>query len=387
LAGVVYAAEPKGPIKIGLLLPMTGSLASNGEDVSKGFKLYLKQIDYQVSGRKIELVIADDKANPTEGHTKVRELVEREKVDILSGFVHSGVALALRDYIVSKKIPTVISAASIPALTLEKKSPYIFRVTVTAGMEALAGGWYAYSKLGIKKIIFIGFEFSFGFDNASAFKKFFTESGGKVVDEIYAPLGTADYGPFLTRILRKASEADSCVVVFAGADATRFTKQYAEYGLKKKLPIFCTNALVESTILPFEGDDAVGIKSFAYYVHTVDNPVNRSFAKAFMDEYKLPANQFSEPGYVSAKVIVEGIKVLGGDISDTSRLLEAIRHVQFNAPRGPFRFGKNQDAILPIYIVEIKKNPDGEIYPAIIDIIPNVDQNWRGARYEQGKWR
>ena len=172
------------------------------------------------------------------GPTKAKELVEKDKVHLLAGIVHSGVALAIRDYVTEKKIPLVITNAGAPELTASKKSPYIFRVSFANGQQALAGGWYIFNKAGLKKMVVLAPDYSAGHDKANGFMKYFKESGGTVVKEIYPPLETQDFGPYITEIRKIAKDANGTWAFFAGSDSIRFVTQYAEFGLKESLPLF-----------------------------------------------------------------------------------------------------------------------------------------------------
>jgi branched-chain amino acid transport system substrate-binding protein len=372
-----FASEAQ-PIKIGFLAPLTGVLADNGDEMRKGFELYLKQIGHKAAGKKIEAIVADDEAKPAVGITKVHELVEREKVNLLGGIVHSGVALAVRDYVHSHKIPLVLGMAGAKIITQDPKikSHYIYRSSTSAPMADFVGGWYAYTKLGFRKAIVSAPDYVAGHDEADGFMKFFKQLGGKVVLEIYPPFGAADYGPYLSKIVEKAKEADVFWCFFSGTEAVRFVKQYADYGLKEKLTPFLGGFTLEEGILPAIGDVALGIKTYVTYSRNIDNPENRSFVSAYKSEYKSNPGEFSEEGYVVAKVYIEAIKAANGDLSNIDRFVEALGKVKFNAPRGPFRFDKDHNAVRNIYIGEVGKDTNGELSIIISEVMPGVHQYW-----------
>ena len=373
-----FAREAQ-PIKIGLLVSLTGALADNGEDMRNGFELYLKEIGHDVAGRRIEVIVADDETQPAKGLTKVRELVEMHKVDLLGGVVHSGVAKAIRNYVHSHKVPLVLGMAGAHELTQDPnlKSAYIYRSSTSAPMADFVGGWYAYTKLGIKKAVVAASDFVAGRDEANGFMKYFKEYGGKVVLEVYPPLETADYSSFLAQISGKAKEANAFWCMFSGAAGIRFIKQYADYGLKKKLPPFISSWAVEEGILPAIGEAALGIKTYVLYSRNIDNPENRMFLTAYKTEYKRNPGEFSEEGYVVAKVYAEAIKAMKGNLSNIDRFMETVGKVKFGAPRGPFMFDKDHNAVRDVYFGEIGKDASGELCTILSgDIVRGVHQYW-----------
>jgi branched-chain amino acid transport system substrate-binding protein len=368
-----WSAEP---IKIGFMAPYVGVYTKLGIDMDNGFKLYLDEVAWTAGGRKIEVIKSDTEGKPELGPTKARELVEKDKVNLLAGIVHSGVALAIRDYVTEKKIPLMITNAGAPELTAQKKSPYIFRDSFANGQQDLAGGWYAFNKLGIKKVAMMAPDYSAGHDKANGFMKYFKESGGKVVKEIYPPLATQDYAPFLAEIRKLAKEIDGTWAFFAGSDCIRFVTQYAEYGLKEVAPLFVIGDTVDDSFLPSIRDAALGVKSYIHYGVTIDNPENKKFVEAYRKKYKEDPSMFSEQGYVGARAIVEAVNAVKGKVEDTEPFLEALRKVAFAAPRGPFKFDANQNVIENVYIRKVDL-VQGKPLNVVTDVVPDVDQNWK----------
>jgi branched-chain amino acid transport system substrate-binding protein len=363
-------------IKIGFMAPYVGVYTKLGKDMDKGFKLYLDEVGWKAGGRKIEVIKTDTEGKPPLGPTKARELVEKDKVNLLAGIVHSGVAYAIRDYVTEKKIPLILTNAGAPKLTTDKKSPYIFRVSFANGQQDLAGGWYAYNKAGIKKVAIIAWDYSAGHDKANGFMKYFKGSGGKVVKEVYPPLGTQDFAPFLAQLREVAKDIDATWAFIPGSGAIRFIIQYEEYGLKKDVPLFVIGDTVDDAFLPSMRGAALGAKSYLHYGVTVDTPENKKFVPAYFKKYKENPSIFSEQGYVGAKVIVEAINAVKGKVEDTDAFLAAVKKVSFKAPRGPFKFDANQNVIENVYIRVVEK-VDGKLLSVVKDVIPDVDQHWK----------
>lgn len=383
VTGLLFAASSiaaeTGPIKIGFMAPYVGVYTKLGTDMDKGFNLYLDEIGSKAAGRQIVVSKEDTEAKPELGPTKARKLIENDNVQIIAGIVHSGVAMAIRDMVNDKKIPLVVTNAGAPDITGAKKSPYIFRVSFANGQQDLAGGWYAYNKLGFKKMIVIAPDYAAGHDKANGFMKYFKESGGQIVEEIYPPLNTNDFGPYLTKIMDKQKEIDGVWAFFAGSGSIRLITQYDEYGLKASIPLYTIGDTLDDAFLPSMKDSAVGIKNYLHYADTIKSPENEKFVKAYTEKYKEPPGVFSEQGYVGAKAIVAAIEAVKGNVEDKEAFIAALRKVSFAAPRGPFSFDDNQNVIENVYIRRVDK-VDGKYLNTILDTIPAVDQNWTPAK-------
>ncbi|MBI3015232.1 MAG: ABC transporter substrate-binding protein [Candidatus Tectomicrobia bacterium] len=369
------APATRSAIKIGFMAPYVGVYAKPGKDMDNGFKLYLEEIKSQAGGRKIQLITEDTEAKPEIGPIKARKLVERDKVNILAGIIHSGVAYSIRDYVEANKIPLVITNAGAARLTAQDRSSYIFRVSFVNGQQDLAGGWYAYEKAGIRRVIAMAPDYSAGHEKAQGFLKTFKAAGGQVVAEIYPPLATQDFAPFLAQVTSKAGSTDAVWAFFAGSDSIRFIKQYAEYGLKDKVKLFVLGDTVDDSFLPSIGDAALGIANYLHYATTLDTSENKKFVAAYRQKYNEDPSMFSEQGYVGARVIAEAIKAVKGNVENREQFLEALRQVQFEAPRGPFKFDKFQNVIEPVYIRKVEKI-GGKLQNVVTDKISDVDQFW-----------
>lgn len=358
----------KDPVKVGLLVPYTGVFTSNGVDITRGIELYLDEVGWKAGGRDIKLIKEDSEMNGQVGLQKTRRMIESEKIQILTGVVSSTVAYAIRDYVVENKLPFIIANAGACGLTREKASEYIFRVSFSNGQYEYPMGQYIYNKLNVRKVVVMAPDYAAGHEKAEGFMAGFKAEGGQIVQEIYPKLGTTDYSPYLVQI----KDADAVWVHFSAADSIKFVKQYDEYGLKNKLPLLSSGDLVDESSLPGQGDSAIGIISALHYSAALTNPENQKFVKNYTAKYGEGPNMFAEQGYVAAKVIVKGIEATGGNVSDTKQLLDSIRKVQFDAPRGPFKFDpKSQNVIFNTYIRKTEKIND-KLVNTVIETIPDV---------------
>jgi branched-chain amino acid transport system substrate-binding protein len=374
--GALEAAEP---IKIGFLAPYVGVFAKFGGDLRDGFKLYLDEIGYKVAGREIIFIGEDTEGKPEVGLTKTRKLVEKDRVHILAGIISSGVAYAVRDYVISQKVPLVICNAGATRLTKEDRHPLIFRTSFANGQQDLAGGWYAYTKMGARKAIIMASDYAAGHEKAAGFLKTFKFMGGEVVEAIYPPLGTTDFAPYLAKIAGYAGKADIVMNFFPGSDGVRFINQYYEYGLKEKIKLFCEEGTVDEANLPSQKEAALGVLSYARYSFGHDSQENKRFIKEYQKKYKYDPGSLSEGGYVGAKAIVKAIEAVRGRIEDQEAFLKALRGVKFEAPRGPIRFDEHQNVIFNVYIQRVEKR-EGRYNNYVVDIIKDVDQYWMPKR-------
>ena len=375
-AGVV-AQGGKEPIRIGLLNPITGPLAVNGTEITDGIKYYWEdEMGGQVAGRPVRLIVEDDEGKPDVGLTKTRKLVESDRVHLILGPVSSAVAIAFRDYVHERKVPTIITQATANNLTAERASPSLFRSAMSSYQQEAAGGWYVAAKLGHRRIAVVGLDYVAGHEQTDGFIKTFMESGGQSVEKVLMPLGAMDMGPYITRIQSKAGELDAVVAILWGPSAPQWLKAWPEYGLKGKLPLLSLGETVNEVYLRSVGDVALGIVSWLSYSPAVDSAENKRFVQAFTRKYRKDPGYNHHLGYLAAKAGGEAIKAVNGNVEDQARFVEAIRKVRFEAPGGTFRFDEKQNAVIPTYIRKVEK-VGGKLQNSVIDVVPDVDQFWK----------
>ena len=375
------AAEPT--IRIGVMSPNTGPYAAIGEDVRNGFQLYLDEVGAKVGGARLELVFEDSQAKPDVGLTKARKLVESDKVAFLGGVVSSSVAYALRDYVVEKNIPYVVSVSSADGRTQQLAAPNIFRTNSSGSQASHPFGKWLYDK-GYRRLILVATGYAAGFEQTGGIARTFTQAGGKIVQTLYPPLGTADFAPFLSSI--KVKDADAVAAVFAGSEAIKFVKQYDEYGLKGTLPLVSSSMLTDDMILEAQGKSALGILSSSHYSARVKTPENEAFVKAYQKRFGRTPTFYSEGSYVAARAIGEAIKALNGDVSDKTKVNKTLAGVKFAAPRGAFRFDDYRSPVHDIYVFEVKR-VDGKLVNEPVAKVPDVSQfyTWQPKEFMEMK--
>ncbi|HYB72686.1 MAG TPA: ABC transporter substrate-binding protein [Candidatus Sulfotelmatobacter sp.] len=376
LAGLLIpgpAPAQRPPVKVGLLYSTTGVYAGPSRDGINGFKLAFDEVNNEVAGRKVEVIIEDDQAQPAVALTKTRKLVERDRVNVLAGIIWSPNAVAVRDYVHESKVPLVISEGAARVLTQERRSPYIFRSSFAGAQMTRPFGAYACKALGYKKVAVIGFDSVFGREEADAFETGCSESGGKVVLKVFPPVETADFGTYLAQVA--AASPDAVWAIWSGAAAIRFHQQYKEFGLKGKFPLIGFGALVDDAVLRAVGDTALGVVTNYFYVTTLDLPENRRFVQAYRQKYGEEPGIFANGGYMAARVIREAAAPINGDVENTPKFLEALRKVHFDSPRGPFRLDPYQNPIENVYIQKVDR-VGGKVANVVVDTLRDVEQYW-----------
>jgi branched-chain amino acid transport system substrate-binding protein len=360
-------AQSSAPIRIGNINSYTGGLAYAGENNLNGMNLYFDSINWTVAGRKIELIKEDDQFNPQVGLQKAKKLVESDKVDLIVGIQASNVALAVLNYMKQQKAFYVVSGAGTDAITWDRYA-YLFRTSISTYQLSTPMAHYIYDNLG-KEIVTTASDYAGGRDVMAQFKGPDLAKGGKVLKEIWTPLGTTDFNPYLTDI--KSINPPVTYDFMPGADGVRFIQQYSEFGLKAKMPFTGFTAIDSQTVSAL-GKTAIGIISALTYTDAVDNPESKEFAANFKIKYKYAPDLFADYGYVGAKTLGEALQLTDGDASDKDKLAEAMTKVKFDAPRGPFRMDPaTHNPIQDIYIAQVIASGDG-ISTKILSTAKNV---------------
>jgi branched-chain amino acid transport system substrate-binding protein len=360
-----------GPLKIGLVLPYSGVYQVLGESITQGMELVFAREGNKIAGREVQLIKEDDEMQPPVGLRKTDKLIESDKVDILTGPVHSGILMGMRDKVHNSKTILIVSNAGADAISRARCSKWIFRASFSNWQPCQPmGGWVA--KNVAKDVFLTAPNYQAGKDMMNAFKETYVPAGGKIIGEEYPKLGETDYAPLLTKI--RQSGAKAVFAFFSGTDAVNFVKQYDQFGLKGQVKLTGAGFLTEPDVLPAQGKAALGTITGHFYTPQLDNPVNKQFVTDFKAKFagKTP-DGFACQGYDTAEVIVRAVKAVNGNTQDKDRLVAAIAKVEFDSPRGRFRFDpKTHNIIQPfIYVREVKEVAGG-LDNVPIDKIANV---------------
>lgn len=356
-------------VKVGVLLPYSKVFAILGDHITKGMELYLDSVDYTAGGRSIFLIKEDTENEAQAAMRKARRLIEQQEVNIMTGIVNTGIAYALRDTFHNNKVPMIVSNAGGDALTRAEKSPYIFRSSFSNWQPGFAMGQWVAENVS-KNALVTAADYGAGHESVAGFIESFKAAGGNIIDEVWAPLGTNDYGSYLAQIRRANPEVVYCF--YAGSDAARFVNQFEEYGLKDNIQLTGAGFLVEDDVLGSQGDSAVGIYSSLHWANALDTPENIKFMQDYRETYGEEASVYAMQGYDTARVIVEALNTVDGDTSDPDGLSAAISKVSFTSPRGPFAFDPDTNNVVHHqYIREVQK-VDGALKNVVIDVRENL---------------
>src|SRR6266478_9417241 len=363
----------KGPIKVGFLTQMTGGGAAVGKDMSNGFMMSLEEISNQIAGRKVEVILEDTQGDPAQALTRLRKLAESDKVHAVAGIFLANEGYALAPKVDEYRIPTVWAVVSADDLTQRKPTKWAVRTGWTSSQPNHPFGEYAAKTLGYKRVVTIAMDYAFGWEQVGGFQKTFEESGGQIVQKLWPPLGTTDFGPYLSQIKR---DVDAVYAVFSGADALRFAKQYEDAGLKARLPLIGGGTFTDEHVLRTMGDDALGVITALHYSAALNNPVNRKFVQAYEAKLKQVPSYYSEGTYVAGLQLKRALESIGGDAENTERLVGALRKVELtDTPRGPIRFDEYGNPIQNIYVRKVER-VGGKLQNTVIYTFQNVSQFW-----------
>jgi len=373
-ASLGVAAHAADAIRVGFLTVKSGALAAGGKQMEDGLRLFLKERNNTIAGRKIELIVADTGGQPAITKTKAQELVEKDKVQVIIGPLAAFEALAIDDYIRKAEVPIISPSAAAEDLTQRKPDPWFVRAVGTSAQPSHAMGEYAARELKYKRIAIIADDFAFGHEIAAGFQRTFEENGGKVVQKLWSPLNVADYGTYISQI---KPNVDAVYAAFAGGNGIKFLKQYNEYGLKGKIPVIAAMTTVDEGILKSMGDEALGVVSTGWYTAALPNAENRKFVVEMNKDYQQDPGYYSVGAYGAALMLEQALKDVKGRIEDKPALMAALRKVQLaNDPRGKITLDALGNPIMDIYVRKVER-VNGKLVNSVVKTYPQVSQFWK----------
>jgi len=375
LIGVAVAPAQQGPIRIGFVTDLTGPAAQAAKDMVNGLTLYLDEIGSQMAGRKVELIVEDSQGRPDVALTKLRKIVEHDRVHLVAGVLFGHIGYAMAPKVEEYRIPALFTVAASDDLTQRLKYRWVIRTGWASSQPSHPFGEYAARTLGYRRVAVVASDYAFGWEVVGGFQRTFEESGGQVIQKLWAPLGVMDLAPYIAKIRR---DADAVLTMIAGASTLQFLKQYEEAGLKAKIPLIGGGPAVDEALLPSMGDEALGVITPLIYSGALDTPANRRFVKEYRARFGKVPSYFSETNYTSGRWINEAVKALGGNVEDREKLLAALRKVEIaDAPRGPVRLDTYGNPIQNVYFRKVGRNREGELQNTVIVTIPAVSQFWK----------
>jgi branched-chain amino acid transport system substrate-binding protein len=343
-------AQPK--LRVGLMLPNTGTYAALGTAIENGFRLQVAEQGGKLGGREIEFFKVDDESDPSKATDNVNKLVKRDQVDVLVGSVHSGVAMAMAKVAKESGTLLIVPNAGADAITGPMCAPNIFRSSFSNWQPGYAMGEVV-AKKGHKKVVTITWKYAAGDESVRGFKEAFEKGGGEVIKELNLPFPTVEFQALLTEIA--AAKPDAVYTFFAGGGAVKFVKDYAAAGLKKSIPLYGAGFLTDGT-LEAQGGDAEGLLTTLHYADGLDTPRDNAFRASYAKAYKMQPDVYAVQGYDAAQMLAIGLSAVHGDLSKKADLIGAIQKAKIDSPRGPFTLSSSNNPIQDMYLRQVTGN-------------------------------
>ena len=348
-AALPTAALAQAKLKVGLMLPATGTFAALGTAIENGFKLYVQEQGGKLGGREIEFVKVDDESDPAKATDNVNKLVKRDTVDVIVGTVHSGVAMAMARAAKESNTLLIVPNAGADAVTGPMCAPNIFRSSFSNWQPGYATG-EVMAKKGHKNVVTLAWKYAAGEESVKGFKEAFEKAGGKVVKELSLPFPNVEFQALLTEIA--ASKPDAVYTFFAGGGAVKFVKDYAAAGLKKSIPLYGAGFLTDGT-LEAQGADADGLLTTLHYADSLGNARDNAFRLAYAKAFKLQPDVYAVQGYDAAQMLGIGLAAVKGDVSKKAEIAAAIEKAKIDSPRGAFSVSKSHNPVQDIYLRQV----------------------------------
>ncbi|MEX8494082.1 ABC transporter substrate-binding protein [Sphaerotilus sp.] len=348
-SGVLSPAQAQDKLKVGFMLPYTGTFAALGVAIENGFRQYVDEQGGKLGGRTIEFVKVDDESDPSKAADNANKLVKRDNVDVMVGTVHSGVAMAMAKVAKDNNTLLIVPNAGADAITGPLCAPNIFRSSFSNWQPGYAMGKVAADKK-IKTAVTLTWKYAAGDESVKGFKEGFEAGGGKVVKELNLPFPGVEFQALLTEVA--ALKPDAVYVFFAGGGAVKFVKDWAAAGLGNSIKLIGAGFLTDGT-LEAQGDAAKGLLTTLHYADDLTNPKDKAFRLQYAKTYKLQPDVYAVQGYDAAQMLGAGLAAVKGDVKNRDGLVKAMEAARIDSPRGPFTLSKAHNPVQDFYLREV----------------------------------
>ena len=322
----------------------------------------------------IKLIIEDDGMNPAMGLAKVRKLLMEDGIHVLTGVFLGSVNGAVAPYANEQKVIYLPMASSPTELAYKKNMPYFFRLNAAGTQMTHPFGDWAYKKLGVRQVVTLGIDYTYGYDNVSSFQRTFEEAGGKVIQKIWVPMNVMDFAPYISQINR---DADGIFVLVTGTNSLRFAKLFGESGLKEKMKVLGGPPLTAESVLRSMGDEVLGYYGISNWSTALKTPEAERFTQEYRKRFGFAPSNFGESGYCLTMFLLEAIRNANGNVEDKAKFAEVLKRTKVaKSPRGPIEVDEFNCALLNAYVRKVER-VGGELQNTVIDTIPMVSQFWK----------
>jgi branched-chain amino acid transport system substrate-binding protein len=370
-----------GPIKVALLAPTSGSAAAAGHDMVAGWTLYWKQHGGKAAGRTIQTTVYDTASNAAHALDQARHAVEQDGAQMIVGPYLANEGLAVAPYAVEHRIPLFLPTVSADDLSQRQASAFVIKVAGwTSSLPTHAAGEWAYEQ-GRRRVVTLANSYAFGYENAGGFAQTFTQKGGKIVDQIWAPLGTTDYTPYISKV--QAANPDALFVEMVGADAVHFLQQWSQLGLKSKIPLIANETTTDqSNIRTIAPEIVEGITSFGHFAEGRDAGATRSFVETYGRSEGVLPSYMATSFYTAAQWIGQALDKVHGNIADAGQLLRAVREIKLaDSPFGPMTLDQYGAPVENVYVRKVVATSGdaakyAKTWNVVVKTYPHVSQFW-----------
>ncbi len=343
------AAAQAPKLKVGMMLPYTGTYAALGVAIENGFRLYIDEHGGKVGGREIEFVKVDDESDPAKATDNVNKLIKRDNVDVIVGSVHSGVAMAMAKAAKDSGTMLIVPNAGADAVTGPMCAKHIFRSSFSNWQPGYAMGQVV-AKKGHKKVVTITWKYAAGDESVKGFREGLEKGGGQVVKDLSVPFPNVEFQALLTEIA--SIKPDAVYTFFAGGGAVKFVKDYAAAGLKTSIPLYGAGFLTDGT-LEAQGAAADGLLTTLHYGDALNTPRDNAFRLSYAKAYKLQPDVYAVQGYDAAQMLAIGLNAVKGDVAKKAEFAAAVEKAKIDSPRGTFSLGKNHNPVQDMYLRQV----------------------------------
>ena len=348
------AKAQSGKLRVGLMLPYTGTFAQLGVAIENGVRLAINEQGGKLGGREIEYFKVDDESEPAKGIENANKLVQRDKVDVLIGTVHSGVQMGIHKVARDSGVLSLIPNAGVHMATRAQCAPNVFRTSFSNSQPTRALGAAMVAK-GHKRAVWITWKYAAGDEAFEGFKEGYLAAGGTIIKELGLPFPNVEFQALLTEIAALKPDAVACF--FAGGASAKFMIDYAAAGLKDKIPLYGSGFLTEG-MLDAAGPAAEGVMTTLHYGDSIETPRNKAFRLAYAKTFKMQPDVYAVQGYDTGLLLVHGANAVKGDLNNKAVLYKALETVTIDSPRGKWTMSKSHNPNQDIYlrVVQNKEN-------------------------------
>jgi branched-chain amino acid transport system substrate-binding protein len=337
-------------IKVGFMLPYTGTYAALGNAIENGFRMYVQEQGGKLGGREVEFFKVDDESDPAKAPENATKLIKRDQVDVVIGTVHSGVQMGIVKVAKENNTLVIIPNAGADEATGPLCGPNIFRSSFSNWQPGYAMGQVVAGR-GMKKVVTLTWKYAAGEQSVKGFKEAFEAKGGKVVKELTLPFPNVEFQALITEVA--SLKPDAVFVFFAGGGAVKFVKDWAAAGLKDKIPLYASGFLTDGT-LEAQGAAAQGLETTLHYADGLDSARDRNFRAAYAKAYKLQPDVYAVQGYDAAQMLAAGANAVKGDMSKKTEVIKAIEATRVDSPRGVFTLSRAHNPVQDFYLRKVE---------------------------------